>query len=295
MSGISLALMGIDGAGKTTLARALRQELTDRGVNVVDVTWAGAVAALPGGYPRTSIEQLGVEGWRLFYAGRTIDGRPVDELVPQLFSDFGASDLPRRIGEAEGRAHQSGVITSALVELAGHFLLQSAVAAPVIERGGVALNDGFGLKNVLKCLRLAEQMPDGPVPAQTLRRLAEQVTAVFSLPFLQPDVGILLDADPQLSYEWRMAQNGRLGAGEDLEFAGRPGRETYLSFQGALAAEYRSAAERWGWHVLPVDGRPQNETVAEGVRVLLGHDKVRALLAAAGAPTAQQTTVGPAS
>lgn len=287
--------MGIDGAGKTTLARALRKELTGRGVEVVDVTWAGALAALPDGYPRTSIEQLGVEGWRLFYAGRTIDGRPVDELVPQLFSDFGASDLPRRIGEAEGQAHQSGVITSALVEMAGHFLLQSAVAAPVIERGGVALNDGFGLKNVLKCLRLAEQMPNGQVPAQTLRALAEQVTAVFSVPFLQPDVGILLDADPRLSYEWRMAQNGRLGAGEDLEFAGRPGRETYLSFQGALAAEYRSAAERWGWHVLDVDGRPQTETVEEGVRVLLGHDRVRALLADAEAASVPQPTVGTTS
>lgn len=284
MPGISLALMGIDGAGKTTLARALSKELADRGVEVVDVTWAGAVGALPAGHPRTSIEQLGVEGWRLFYAGRTIDGHPVEEAVPRLFADFGASDLPRRIGEAEGRPHQSGVVVSALVELAGHYLLHSAVAGPVIARGGVALNDGFGLKNVLKCLRLAEQMPGGEVPAASLRALAEQVTAVFSDPFLQPDLGFLLDADPVLSYEWRMAQNGRLGAGEDLEFAGRPGRESYLSLQGGLAAEYRAAATRWGWHVLPVDGRPQEETVAEGVRVLLGHERVRALLD--GAPGA---------
>ncbi|MEU3660338.1 hypothetical protein AB0E77_11325 [Streptomyces sp. NPDC032940] len=292
MAGISLALMGIDGAGKTTLARAFREELSARGVEVVDVTWAGAVGSLPAGFPRTSIEQLGVEGWRLFYAGRTIDGRPVDELVPQLFSDFGASDLPRRIGEAQGRARQSGVITSALVELAGHCLLQSAVAAPVVARGGVALNDGFGLKNVLKCLRLAQRMPDGEVASESLHALAEHVTGIFSDGFLQPDVGFLLDADPRLSFEWRMAQNGRLGAGEDLEFAGRPGRESYLSFQGALAAEYRAAAKDWGWHVLDVDGRPQSETVAEGLRVLLDHAKVRPLLAGAASPSAPQPPVG---
>ncbi|MEU6901668.1 hypothetical protein [Streptomyces virginiae] len=284
--------MGIDGSGKTTLARALRKELTKHGVEVVDVSWAGVVGSLPAGFPRTSIEQLGVQGWGLFYAGRTIDGRPVDELVPQLFSDFGASDLPRRIGEAKGHARQPAVVTSALVELAGHFLLQSAVAAPVVGRGGVALNDGFGLKNVLKCLRLAEQMPSGEVPAGTLRNLAEQVTAMFSDPFLQPDVGLLLDADPRLSYEWRMTQNGRLGAGEDLGFAGRPGRDTYLSFQGAMASEYRSAAERWGWLVLGVDGRPQAETVEEGVRAVLGHDKVRSLLSDAQTASAPQPTVG---
>jgi thymidylate kinase len=295
LSGISIALMGIDGSGKSTLARALRKELTDHGVEVVDVSWSGVVDALPAGFPRTSIEQLGVQGWRLFYAGRTIDERPVDELVPQLFSDFGASDLPRRIGEAKGQARQPAVVTSALVELAGHFLLQSAVATPVIERGGVALNDGFGLKNVLKCLRLAEQMPSGEVPARSLRNLAEQVTAMFSDPFLQPDVGLLLDADPRLSYEWRMTQNGRLGVGEDLGFAGRPGRDTYLSFQGAMASEYRSAAERWGWHVLDIDGRPQAETVEEGVRVMLGHDKVRSLLSDAQTASAPQPTVGTTS
>jgi len=276
--GISVALMGIDGAGKTTLAKALRKELTDRGVHVADVTWAGAVAALPDGFPKTSIGQLGVEGWRLFYAGRTIDGHPVDELVPMLFADFGASDLPRRIGESKGEASQSGVIVSALVELAGHYLLQASVVAPVIASGGVALNDGFGLKNILKCLRLAQDMPGATVPARTLEALAEHAIGIFSDPFMQPDIGILLDADPLLSYGWRMAQYGRLGAGEDLEFAGRPGRESYLSFQGALAAEYRSAARRWGWHILPVDGRSQQETVAEGVRIMLEHEKLRATL-----------------
>ncbi|MFB6581770.1 MULTISPECIES: hypothetical protein [unclassified Streptomyces] len=295
MPGISIALMGIDGSGKTTLARALRKELTDHGVEVVDMSWAGAVDALPAGFPRSGIEQLGVQGWRLFHAGRTLDGRPVDELVPELISDFGASDLPRRIGEAKGQAHQSAVVASALVELAGHFLLQSAVAGPVVERGGVALNDGFGLKNVLKCLRLAGQMPSAEVPARTLLNLAEQVTAMFSDPFLQPDVGILLDADPRLSYEWRMTQNGRLGAGEDLGFAGQPGRDTYLSFQGAMASTYRSAAEQWGWHVLDVDGRPQAETVEEGVRVVLGHAKVRSLLSDAQTASAPQPTVGTTS
>ncbi|MGW7074683.1 hypothetical protein [Streptomyces sp. NPDC054866] len=280
-------MMGIDGAGKTALAEALRKELTGHGVEVVNVTWAGAVDALPNAYPRTSIEQLGVEGWRLFYAGRTVDGRPVDQLLPQLFADFGASELPRRIGEAEGQARQSGVIAAALVELAGHYLLRAAVAAPVVARGGVALNDGFGLKNVLKGLRLAQQMPDGETPEETLQVFADHVMGIFSDPFFQPDVGFLLDADPSLTYEWRMAQNGRLGAGEDLGFAGRPGREAYLSFQGALAAEYRYAACRWGWHVLIVDGRPQSETVSEAVRVLLRHERVRDLLPDADSPAPQ--------
>ncbi len=279
--GVSIALIGIDGAGKTTLARALTAALAERGVEVVDVTWVGAVGSLPAGYPRTSIEQLGVEGWRLFYAGRTIEGRPVDELVPSLFADFGASELPLRIEAASGAARQSGVVTSALVELAGNYLLHMAVAGPVLRRGGVALNDGFGLKNVLKAIRLAARMAPDEVPPDALDALAQHAIAVFSDAFLQPDIGFLLDADPRLSHDWRVAQNGRLGAGEDLDFAGRPGRETYLEFQSSLAAEYREVSRRWGWHALSVDGRPAAETAAEAVGLVLDHPGITALIAAA--------------
>jgi thymidylate kinase len=91
----------------------------------------------------------------------------------------------------------------------------------------------------------------------------------FGDPFMQPDIGLLLDADAELTYGWRISQERRLGPAEDLSLAGRPGRESYLEFQAGLAKEYRAAAEAWGWRVLPVDGRPQAQTVAEALDVVL--------------------------
>jgi thymidylate kinase len=121
-------------------------------------------------------------------------------------------------------------------------------------------------------------MPDQVIPAATVDALAEAVHNCYGEAFMQPDVGILLDADPALTYEWRVAQTGRVEPGEDLGLAGRTGRESYVDFQAEMAREYRDAAELWGWDVLSVDGRPQEQTIAEVVKIVLSHPGVQTLL-----------------
>ena len=69
-----------------------------------------------------------------------------------------------------------------------------------------------------------------------------------------------------------ISQERRLGPAEDLSLAGRPGRESYLEFQAGLAKEYRTTAEAWGWRVLPVDGRPQAQTVSDALDVVPSGD-----------------------
>ena len=84
-SGLSIALMGIDGAGKSTLVTELRRVFSAEGREVVPVTWEAAVAAAQGdrsGYPVATLEMLGVEGWRLMYAAPDHPDRSYYQDIP---------------------------------------------------------------------------------------------------------------------------------------------------------------------------------------------------------------------
>ena len=281
-SGLSIALMGIDGAGKSTLVSALRRTLEAEGREVVPVTWEAAVAEHGGdrtAYPLSSLEVLGVEGWRLMYVAPDHPDSTVYRDLPRMLAELGPKGMIASLPPDPVHGSQSAVVTSALLELTGHQLLQAEVAVPALARGAVVLNDGFGFKNVVKVLRMAQLMP-GPIPHDHLELLVEQARRTFSAGFLQPDVGLLLDADPELTYGWRIGQQRSLGPAEDLSLAGRPGRESYLEFQAAMAVEFRRMATAWGWHVLPVDGRPQDRTFAEALDVVLSVHRDRH----AGAP-----------
>jgi hypothetical protein len=269
--GLSIALMGIDGAGKSTLVSELRRVFGAEGREVVPVTWEAAVAAAGGdrtGYPVATLEMLGVEGWRLMYAAPGRPERRFYEDIPRWIAEEGPRGMIAKLPTDPVGGHQAALVTSALLEMVGHQLVQAEVVVPALERGAVTLCDGFGFKNVVKVLRMAQLMP-GAFPASTLDMLLDCALRTFGDPFMQPRIGLLLDADAQLTYGWRISQERRLGPAEDLSLAGRPGRESYLEFQAGLAKEYRAAAEAWGWHVLPVDGRPQAQTVAEALDVVL--------------------------
>lgn len=282
--GLSIALMGIDGAGKSTLVAAIRRALEAEGHEVVPVTWEAAVTELGGdrdAFPLGTLEVLGLEGWRLMYVAPHDPANSAYRDLPRWQAEGGAKGMLAKLPADPLQGSQSAIVTSALLELTGHQLLQAEVVEPALARGAVALSDGFGFKNVVKVLRMARLMP-GPWPVETLDLLVEQARQTFGSPFLQPRVGLLLDADPALTYGWRVGQRGgRLGPAEDLTLAGRPGRESYLEFQSQMAAEFRRAAADWGWHVLPVDGRPQDRTVAEALDVVLSETRDRHAGAAA--------------
>jgi thymidylate kinase len=269
--GLSLALMGIDGAGKSTLVSELRRALGAGGREVLPVTWESTVSAFGGdrtGYPMATLEMLGIEGWRLMYAAPGHPDRTAYEDIPRWLTEEGPRGMLSRLPADPVGGHQAALVTSALLEMTGHQLIQAEVVVPALARGAVTLCDGYGYKNVVKVLRMAQLMP-GPFPAATLDMLLDCALRTFGDPFMQPDIGLLLDADAELTYGWRISQERRLGPAEDLSLAGRPGRESYLEFQAGLAKEYRAAAEAWGWRVLPVDGRPQAQTVAEALDIVL--------------------------
>ncbi|PSM40855.1 hypothetical protein C6Y14_22840 [Streptomyces dioscori] len=237
-----MALLGIDGGGKSSVAAALREGLEHAGHEVVDASTDVMFerAALGEGHPWESLHHIAEEGWRLYLR------------QPPA---------------------QSAVFTSGLLELTAYCVIRADVVEPALERGAVVLTDSFCLKNVVRTLRQAQFMEG------CLREAVDQalrgVRTALSSPVLQPDVGLLLDADPALALRWRRAQRGGLEPGADLSVAGRPGDEAFVELQSALATELREAAGHWGWHVLSVDGRPLAETVSAALSHVREHPGLR--------------------
>lgn len=273
--GFSVALMGIDGAGKTSLAGHLRRAFEDAGVECAEVGRKPAVRAAGAGFPGPSLERLWLESWRLMFGGGHAGGEPVDRAVPREFTRMSSDEIVSGLPERVTGVRRSGLLASLWTEYTIDQLVRAEAVEPVLARGAVALSDGFGFKGAAKVLRIARRVPDDTVTDAVVERTAALVRTAYSDPFLQPDLGFLLDADPERSYGWRLAQSGRMGPAEDLWLAGRSGRESFVELQVAVAADLRAAAADWGWAVLPVDGRAQEETAAEAVRIALANPRVR--------------------
>jgi hypothetical protein len=280
--GVSVALMGIDGAGKTSLLRYLGQALAEIGVESVDASKKPAIGAarLAGGFPARSLERLWLESWRLVLGGGHAGEVSVDTVIPLQFTDetrvasgWIVDALP---AEVVG-VRRSGPVASALNELTLDQVIQAEITGPALERGAVAFVDGFGFKPAIKNICIAREITDDSMSDDALDQFESIIHTAYSVPFLQPDIGFLLDADPVRSYEWRMRQDGRLGTGEDLWLAGRTGRTAFLALQTALAAKLRAAAAGWGWHVLEIDGRPQRETAAQATDIMLRDPRIQRL------------------
>lgn len=271
MSGGYVALMGIDGAGKSTLAARLRAAFAEAGIECVAVGRKPAIRAAATGFPGPSLERLWLESWRLLFGGGHDGGRPVDTAVPLSFLRMSTSDITEALPDHVRDVRRSGPVASLWTEYVIDQLVRAEAVAPVLARGGLALSDGFGFKGAVKALHVARRLPEGAVPDGVLDRTAALLRQAYGDPFMQPDLGFLLDADPVLAHGWRTAQSARPGPAEDLWLAGRSDAESFVELQTAVAADLRAAAGDWGWTVLPVDGRPQEETVARAVDIALRH------------------------
>jgi len=276
MTGASIALLGIDGAGKSSLITPLREALHGAGKDTVQVGWKAALAEGAGDdtYPGVSLQQLYVEAWRLFFAGSTVSGgHAVDQLLPRHYSDFEQSTVMAELDGPPVGTKPSGLLASAMVEFTVDYVLQAEVVRPAMRDGRVTVADGFGFKNVTKVLRLAGELPGGGELRDALDSLIEFVGSAYSSPFLQPSIGIFLDVAPEMAYEWRMRQGG-LGFGEDYGVAGRSGRDSYLDLQTTMSNEYRRMARDWGWLTVEVAGLSQPEVASAVCGAVLSHPAV---------------------
>lgn len=247
-----VALLGLDGSGKTTIAHGLKERLAAQGHKSQFVRWRDVAAQGDRhDFPYLTLRQLLMETWRSRYGGATDTPSLRVQHGPSVFEEFKAAKLDAGPVDPVD-VHRSGVVMSAMLEFISDVLIHTEIVGERLSSGEIVVTESFGYKNVMKVLRVAGSIPYGDLPDDLIVRMREFITDAYSSSFLQPDIGVFLRVTPDECYRRITAQRGGVGPVEDLGFAGRTGRSSFLELQGALFAEYERMAVSWGWHIADV-------------------------------------------
>lgn len=277
--GLTVAFLGIDGIGKSTLCRAFEERLRANGLEVVTVAWRSALEQTTAPWPAVPLQQLWLESFRSLYGAGLRDGAPLD--IPRGYDEWRSGDWERHLAAEPVTGNKaSGALAAAFVEIAGNIVLASEVTRPAVARGAIVVQESYPLKHVLKELAVAERLAvtgrgegdpaAGPV-AELTGALRGCLELFFSSPLLRPDLGILVDGPSTYAYRWRTAQNGAIGALEDFGPAGERSEESFSRMQDETAKLFREYADAWGWIRHEVDDGGVESNTARGLEALCAH------------------------
>jgi thymidylate kinase len=266
---LHIALMGIDGAGKSSIAVSLATALHGAGRPAEIVSFKRALA---GTEPVTSgiLAHVAFASLKCQYAEASLADTGLD--VPALLS---ATDVERSFPEAERRLRAVPVernsarpfLSSALLEVVGGFWVQSYVEARL--RAGVCvIDESYAFKHVLKNVLIAQRIagPGSPVHAEAQRVLDTAIGLFGGL--LGPDRGCWVDTDPELALQWRAKAGEETTAFENYALLGESGDESFLALQADCRVAFAAAAEQWGWTRVTMEDRPREDNLAAAQQLL---------------------------
>lgn len=256
--GMHVALMGIDGAGKSTLAHELAVVAERRGVAVRTVSWRSVIE--PGHdratYPVQELRRLWLRSFRMYFA---------DALGP----DGTALDLPQSYEELNSRGgteYLNGVVVSgqppegplacAWIELAANTLLHHEVIRPLVNDGFLVLQESYGYKHLLKLFAYADGLSHS---STSITAHCRAFARSYFGNYLKPDLGIYVSTPPEVALRWRTSQ-GSLGTFETYATAGADPQQSFVRMQAETAASFDDFAAAFGWTTIAVRDvdRPEN-------------------------------------
>ena len=269
--GAYLALLGIDGMGKSTLTRALAERCERIGQPVRTVSWrqyveAPAEPTEPAGWPQDTLRNLWFEIFRLYYGGATIDGGARG--MPRSYDDLNARGGTEHLADAQVtglRPH--GPLAATLLEIAGNVLLQRDVVARWVAEGYLVVQESYGFKHAVKELLLTEAL-DPRLAAEV------EITLRFAHDFFGrccvPDVGVHVWGDPAVALRWRTAQTGGSSPFENYSMAGADPESSFLVMQQRCAKVFGAFAAEHGWTELEMKDEPVERNVDRMLGALAG-------------------------
>jgi thymidylate kinase len=274
-----IALLGIDGVGKSSISRALADALRERGLAVTVTSWRdyfrrGSPAVLSSAY--TTI-------FRSAYSAYVDpEGNSGSPLLPAREEDFlreAGESLPmddEAVPLTLDRGRPGTFLAVGLMEIAARILERELVIAPALARGEVVVQEGHGLKNAVKVAAVAANFLGGD------DRVAGYLSSARDLlgQWAAPDVSVFVSGDPFLAYRWRKRQRGRIGRGERLDRDGSPAESAFVELQTVIQRELAGVAAAERWPSVLMSDRPREENVTEAVATVLGALADRGLLPA---------------
>lgn len=243
--GLHVALMGIDGIGKTTFVADLARMASAQGIAVRRVTWRSAVEepTSPLRFPTRELRMLWLQSFRAYFGGATgADGAPID--LPESYEQLHERGTEYLNGLPIRDMPPSGALASAWIELTANTLLHLEVIQPMVAEGCLVLQETYGYKHLVKLFALVEDI--SPAMAEAAR-LGHELAFDYFGRVLQPDVGIYLAGSPTLALRWRQRQS-QLGTFEKLvPTAERDPESAFLLLQERATAAFDTFADTYSW------------------------------------------------
>ncbi|MGR6924595.1 hypothetical protein ACU635_60980 [[Actinomadura] parvosata] len=270
-----IAMLGIDGTGKTTMTRLLARALSENGHQVKKLSWRKELDVAERPNTREALRQLWLESLRLVYLG--VDGPP----APASYEEFHQQRWEDRYSNSRYTTNvPAGPLAAAWLEWVGQILLRHEVVEPHRDRGVHVIDESFSLKMALKELLIAERLSNGPAMSAQIEQARELLTELFRS--CAPDVGILITGSVEQAYRWRMRQEGSLGSLEDMgAAAGDRGMEGFKELQSACDAFFRTFADKQGWIIHEMTAASAEENFERLREALLEHPEAAGLLRSA--------------
>lgn len=260
---IHIALMGIDGAGKSTLAVRLTESIRASGRDAEIVSFKRAMAHAD---PLTSgiLGQLASASLRCQYADAEPDEPTCDPGL--LLSEAGNGSVLTEVtglAEVEGLLRAVSIrrnladpfLSSALLEVVGGFWVHRYVESRLRE-GIVVVDESYAFKHALKNVLIARRLA---APGSAVDAGAQHVLDVARSLYgclLQPTNGYWIDTDPALSLRWRKEHAGTTTSFETYGLTGDGGDDSFLAMQHDCRKIFEGVANEWQWHRIEMTDRP---------------------------------------
>ncbi|MGW1805476.1 hypothetical protein [Streptomyces sp. NPDC002078] len=247
--GCAIGLIGIDGVGKTTLAGELERRLTERGAQALLLSRRQYLKTRPRDFVGDTMAALYEGSLRTLYGFADLaEGGTLGDHFPPPAGPVMSAGFERILDAAAITGNDPhALIASILCEIAGHLAFREAVVAPAVRAGNVVIEDTHGIKMVVKLYLLAASL------AGSREQLNDSLEAVLKagITALRPDpataVPVLVQVDPEIAYERRVAQHGRVGGMEHYGPVGRAnGRDSYVELQSRSQKIFDEIATQWG-------------------------------------------------
>ncbi|MFJ4741161.1 hypothetical protein [Streptomyces sp. NPDC088775] len=268
--GSSISFLGVDGSGKSTIARALREKLAAADRKVRILSRRDYLREQPSGHVADVNRTLYDAGLRSLYSfARTDKGQALGELLPGPPGDLRSSALEQKLNAVRISADSQAITAAALSEIAGSLVYYASVVRPELDRGTVVIEETHPLKTVTKLCLLASQIASDERHGRAAVTALRSATMILA-PDPFRDVPVLVRCDPQRAYDRLIAARGGLGVLEHHGLAGRgTGREAYLDLMTRVQEAFEDVAQSWRCVVVDSDDESRYRSVKRAVETIL--------------------------
>ncbi|MCL7376989.1 hypothetical protein [Streptomyces sp. 35G-GA-8] len=273
--GLIISFLGMDGVGKSTIARALHHRLRADGHRVRLLSRRDYLLSQPEGATGDAHRALYDASLRSLYSfATTTDGACLGEVFPGPAGDLRNEVLEKTLNTAAIGTNDPRTLTAAaLCEIAGALAYRVSIVEPELARGTVVLEETDPFKMIAKLCLFAQHSLQEEDPAhQAAVAVLRSATTV-----LRPAAGhvpVLVRCDPHRAYERRMKQRGALGALEHYgPVGGGTGRAAYIDLQARSQDAFDALADDWGCVVVPASTGKQS-AVASAVGAILADARI---------------------